>query len=1059
MFLTAHWPISFDRPEWLWLLLLIPVIIAISVRSLRGLDRSRRIVAVVLRCLVVALLAIALARIESVKRNDHLAVMFVLDRSRSIPEDLREAAQSYVRHVSKQADRDDRFGIIGFDGKAEIDVISNRGGLDVSNFGIAVEPDRTDIAAGLRMAMASFPQGYARRAVILTDGNENMSDLRDEIEVAAANRIAVDVVPLQYTHDREILFDRIVVPTHASRDTKIPLRFIAKSRTATRAKLSLRHNGVDIPLGDPIVQLTSGMRPNQFTIPMELNAGGVHHFEAQLSPLNADDDAIPENNRVSSFTFAGGEGRVLIVTNSVGTDDQVLRDALKREKIDVEMRSIDQLNIDLLKLQEYSAVILANIPSDAFTRQQHEALASYVRDFGGGLVMTGGDEGFGAGGWMGTPVEEVSPVSFSIPSRSYLPSAALVIILDRSGSMGCPVKGSPRCQQELANEAAVLALKSVLPQDHIGVVAFDSQADWVVSLQRNHSPQRVSKMIRKIGPGGGTVIYPALELAYKALVSLGSSAAVKHVILLTDGQSHDGPYDQLMANMRRNRITLSTIGVGDGVNDQLLHRLANGTDGRYYPVRNPNMLPRVFFRETKVLRTRLISDQQFTPQVVHGFSTVVAGLIDTELPPLGGFVRTVPKADAVIPVVHRGKEGNDPVFAHWNYEMGKMAVFTSGWWPKWGGDWAAWKKFGKFWAQVIRWVMRQEASADFDVLTRLEGNTGHVVLEALNKDASYLNFLRIVGRMLTPSMQQEKLYLTQTGPGRYEATFDVKDHGNYLINLQYSTPGSESGMIRTGLSLPYSPEFREMNTNFALLDQVVDRTGGRMLQMDPKLDKVFSRDLPPAIARQPVWRWVVTWLLLPLFLLDVAGRRLASTLAMSIYVEVAVLVVACAALYAARAPLWVYGSAVILAETVGWAIRYRYILPTIKFFTYGVPALARVGQRSSASLSQLKGVRDKVRGDLKQEEPVTPSKETIALEPLADRSVRFDVGDERAVRPTGELTESLGSAAAGIETAAKEPEIKRKPTETKKPDTGDMTSRLLKAKRRARDELKGRGEE
>ncbi len=366
-------PISFDRPEWLWLLVTIPVIAAISVRSLGGLEKSRRIVAVVLRSLVIVALALALARVEYVKRSDRVAVMFVLDHSRSVPDKLREAAQGYVRKVAKRADRDDRIGVVGFDGQANVDVINSAGGLDVLGFGMATEPDRTNVAAGLRMAMASFPEGYTRRIVLMTDGNENTGSMADEIEVAVANHIGVDVVPLQYQHAAEILFDRVVVPAHATKDTRIPLRLIVKSRRQTKAKLSLYHNDVEIPLSDPILNLAGGMQPNPFTIPIELqgDSGGVHRFDARLTPLAPGDDSIVENNQATGFTFVSDQGRVLILTPSDSSDDERLYESLQREKVEVDVRSVDQVNVDLLELQKYSAVVLANISADAFTTEQH----------------------------------------------------------------------------------------------------------------------------------------------------------------------------------------------------------------------------------------------------------------------------------------------------------------------------------------------------------------------------------------------------------------------------------------------------------------------------------------------------------------------------------------------------------------------------------------------------------------------------------------------------------------------------------------------------------------
>ncbi len=201
-------PISFDRPEWLWLLLVIPVLVVISRRALAGLERPRRILAVILRSLVIAALAVALARVEIVRRNDRVAVLFVLDRSRSIPDDLREASQQYIRQVAASAERDDRVGVISADGQGGRghDPQPRRGrGIRVRH---GPGADRTNLAAGLRMAIASFPEGFARRVVLLSDGNENAGNLADEVEIAAANGIVVDVLPLQYRRDAEILFDR-----------------------------------------------------------------------------------------------------------------------------------------------------------------------------------------------------------------------------------------------------------------------------------------------------------------------------------------------------------------------------------------------------------------------------------------------------------------------------------------------------------------------------------------------------------------------------------------------------------------------------------------------------------------------------------------------------------------------------------------------------------------------------------------------------------------------------------------------------------------------------------
>jgi len=1047
MMLAFGWPVSFDRPEWLWLMLTIPVIVAISLRSLAGLDPTRRIVAVTLRSLVIVVLSFVLARIEYVKRNDNVAVMFVMDKSHSIPEDLRLKTEQYIKEVARKARGDDRVGVVSFDGEADVDVIPSRVGLDVPGFSIANYPDRTNLAAGLRMALATFPEGFARRVVIISDGNENVGEVADEIETAIANQVAVDVIPLEYEHEDEILFDRIVVPAQASRDTKVPVRLLIKSRKPTRVNLTFYHNGVEVPLADPVLTLSGDMRPDPFTIPIELRTGGVHRFDARLIPQSGMADSVPENNRATAFTFVDDKGKVLILANTGSTDEQLLYEAMLREKVDVEMRTIDQVAIDLLKLQEYDVVIVSNISADSFNDDQHKALSSYVRDFGGGLIMTGGNEGFGAGGWIGTPIEEVSPVWFEVKHKKIIPRGALAIIMH-----SCEI---PRGNY-WGEQVAIAAIKAISSLDYLGVICYSYKfggPNWDVPLAPAVNKPAIIRTVKNMQIGDMPDFDKTMKIAVRDLMRL-RGVSQRHMVIISDGDPSP-PSDQVIQTMIDNNITCSAVGIGYGshVMEAPLRRIARKTKGRFYGVKNPRRLPQIFVKEAKVIKRSLIDDRNFMPQLFVPFAQTVLGLREGDIPPLGGLVLTTPKADCVMPLTRKTSDGDDPVLAHWNYEMGKMAVFTSGMWKRWGANWAEWEKFGKFWAQVVRWAMRQPGSADFDVMTRLEGKKGRVVIEALNKDASYLNFLRIQGRMATPSGEVKPLYLTQTGPGQYETTFDVDDNGNYLINLQYSDPDHGKGMIRTGLSVPYSQEFRELQANVPLLQQVIDRTGGRKLKMDPETDNVFDREnLPISVSRQPIWRWVVQWILLPLFLLDVAGRRLASAVAMSIYVEASVLIFTCALLYTVKASPWSYVLALILAEAVGWTIRRRSIMPTIQFFTSTVTALSHAGTRSAQSLSQLKGVRSKVRDDLETGRAEKIEKTTISLEPAADPRARFDVGDEQAAQPAADVTKTLGEAAAT------KIEMEQRKAAQKRSATGesDLAARLRKAKRRAQDEIQER---
>lgn len=1065
MLMAFNWPVSFEQPAWLWLLLAIPAIAIVSRRSLAGLEPYRRVLAVVFRSAVVALLAMALARIQYVRRNENVAVVFVLDKSHSIPEDRRKAAEDYVRKAIGQAGRDDRVGVITFDGQADVDLIPSRGGdKGLGNsigFGMTVQPDITNIAAGVRLALAALPEGYKRRIVVITDGNQNAGNLVEEVGAAVASGVAIDIVPLEYSHDREILLDRIVVPSQAGKETRLPVRIIAKSKRPTRARLTLYHNGQVVPLPQSEYDLDGDMRPTVIKTAVEVfgrpgssDFGEWHSFDARLSPVDEGADEIVQNNRATAFTVVDEQSLVLILTREEEkADHDLLLSALKREKVNVVLKTVEDFVVDAVNLQNYSAVLLSNISAETFNGEQHKALAGYVRDSGGGLIMIGGNESFGAGGWIGKPVEEVSPVYFDIRQKKVMPRGALVIIMH-----SCE---SPQ-GNDYGEKAAIATVETLSSRDYLGVITFNPSvggANWDVPLSLLADKAGVISRMRNLQIGDMPDFGSTMQMAVTGLLGL-KDVSQRHMIIISDGDPQP-PSSSIIQQMIKNKITASTIGIGYGgahCIEQTLISIARQTSGdprKFFRCTNPRTLPQIFVKEAKTIRRSLISEESFTPALAQYDIQTVQGVADGPMPKLGGLVLTEPKADIVMPLVRKNADGrDDPLLAYRHFEMGKMAVFTSGMWRKWGATWAEWDKFGKFWSQLIRWCMRQPPGHDFDVSTRIDGNVGRIVVEALKKDASYLNFLQIGGRLTLPNGDSRPLQLIQTGPGQYEGQFNVVDNGDYLINLIYTDPTDperKHGVIRSGLSIPYSQEFRELQANMPLLERIVSRSGGRKLKMDPVNDRIYDpRGLPAAEMRQPAWRWVVTWLLIPIFLLDVAARRLASTLALSIYVELAVLAVMFGVLHAARASAWSYVGALVLAEVVGWSVRWRYIVPTIEFFTWSVTALARAGQRSAQSLSHLKGVREKVREDLRTEAEPPPEPRGIPLEPAADPTRRFEVDEETAARPAGDLTEALGGAVAVEQDESIKPARRpgRKPA-----GTDEVTSRLLKAKRRARDQM------
>lgn len=1043
-FLTA---LEFERPAYLWLLAVLPVFVAISWQSMTGIEPWRKMTSVIVRSLVVVLLVGTIAGVIYVRPNRDLTVIFLLDQSRSVVDaseeardELRNRQLDYVRELTRDMPSEDRVGVISFAGQANIEQLPARGGVLSEKLSPVSLPDHTDLGQALRLAYAIAPQDTATRVVLVSDGNENVGDVIREVDVAGAAGIPIDVLHIEYEHGNEVMFDRIVVPSQAQKDQLVPIKLVIRSERAARGKVTLYHDEGVVAMGEDgstsmPVDLVPGA--NTLVTQMLLTHTGPHRFRAVFEPDDARMDKIAENNVATGLTLVQGKGDVLLLTVNPD-DDQVLVDALIRENVNITMKRAEEAEVDLLNLQQYACVILSNVPANLFNDLQHEALAKSVKDLGNGLIMTGGDEGFAAGGWIGSPVEEVMPVFFEIKHKKVIPQGALVVILH-----SCELPRGNYWGKQVASQS----LRTISSRDYIGILAYTwnpGGVNWEVPIQLARNKPRIDAIIQRCQIGDMPDFESTMDMALKGLRA--TRAAQKHMIIISDGDPSP-PRTQTINGLIQAGITVSTVGIGYGVHvmEQTLRDIANKTGGRFYACRNPNLLPQIFTKEAKVVRRRLIEENPFTPRYAYRLSEVTAGLSEDDIPPLGGLVITSPKPQAEVPLDRPTSDGDDPVLAHWQYELGRSVAFTSGWWPHWGQDWAAWPRYGKLWAQIVRWCMGQQEGAGFEITTTVSGSRGYISIDALSQDTSFLNFLQMRGTVISPELESQNITPVQTGPGHYEATFDIGEHGHYLVNIEYGKPGEQPKMLRAGVSVPYAQEFRDLKSNAALLAQVIERTSGKPLTGTAQLDDVFRHDLPPALSREPVWLWALQWLVIPLFLLDVAVRRLASTVALSIYVEIAVLLFLLFGCGLYQHSIWGWIGAALVAESVGWLIRWRSIRPTIESLTYTVATLSTVGQRSGEALARLRETRRQIRE--KMDEP------RRFEQPPPDRAARFDVGDEKARQmQVGDLSETLGGASK--QDAAQQAARKRgeRPGE-------DVTSRLMRAKQRAKRDIEKRTED
>ncbi len=1000
--------LRFETPGYLALLAVLPLLVVWSYRSLAGLGPVRRVLAIVARCVVVVVMVLALAGAQRTQRIDDLSVIFLVDRSKSIPPDLQRRAFEYLQQVGAKRAGDDRIGVIAFDGSADVEQLP-MAAFAVDTPGAPVDPDQTNLAAAARMALALLPSDTAGRLVLITDGNENAGDVLAEVGRLAATGIPIDVLPIYYDHTHEVVFESLKAPPTATAEETINLQMVLRAQQPTAGKVLLWHNETLVDLNGPAagtgypVELTAG--PNRLAIPVPLRVAGAHRFRAQFVPDVAEADAIEDNNTGQAFTVVSGQGKILILTttkdlSSAQPSAEILQRALESEKLVCDIAVAGQSVLDQVRLLEYSAVILSNVPAGDLRDDEKTALAVYVRDLGGGLVMVGGDDSFGAGGWLGSAVEEVMPVSFDIKHKRQFLKGALVLVMH-----ACEIEQG----NYIGERCAIESVKTLSSRDLVGVLAWqwlgDQQGHWAVPLQEVGARTPVINAIKKMSMGDLPDLDAVMRPGVEALLGR-RDVGPKHMIVISDFDP-SAPRDDLLKAMKDNGITCSTVAIGYGghfVDDAKADGIARATGGRFYRANDFSKLPQIFIKESREVRRSLVQETPFQPQLVNPLSPVVPGLAGDGVPELGGFVLTTAKPLADVPLVRKAEEGSDPVLAHWQVGLGKTVAFTSGLWAQWGANWAEWPKFSKFWAQVARWTSRQSEAAAFDVTTTVHGGKARLRIDALDKNADAINFMEVAGSLVDPGQRAQPLRLVQTGPGRYEAEFDARDRGNYIVNLAYRIgqgAQTQSGSLRTGVSVAYSPEYSRLQPNLALLDEIRTRTKGRQLGVEDAATVFDRAGLTRTEARHALWETLVQWMLV-LFILDVAIRRIAIN------------------------PLEVYRHARrFLAELAG----------------RGRPA-----SEAAAVLSTLKGARDRVR------------EEQRATQAGAEGGGPAPGTRYEARTPDTKATEDLSRALGGA-TQQDAPVVARPTGRKPAVSEGEYTSRLLKAKRRAREDMDKRDDQ
>ena len=851
--------VSFTRPAALVLLLaLVPLAVFLSRSSLALLRPTARRVSLALRLVIITLLVLALSGVGVVRASDTIAAVFLLDRSDSVSAAQQTANDAYVRRAISTMSEGEQAGVVVFGADSLVDRPAS---TETAPPDLESRPATTysNIAEALRLGLAVMPPYSAGRLVLLSDGAENVGSAEWAARLAEAHGVPVDVVPADAAAGPDVWVEGLAAPASAREGEQVSLELSVSSSTDTTATLTLLMDGVQI--NSQQVRLTRGA--NTFVQHLPPAVRGFHTYSAHIGAPSAA-DTRHENDRYSAYTLVSGRPRLLVVEGHDGEAAALV--AALSGTMDADVVPPTGAPADPRGIAGYDGVVLVNVPASSLAPAAMDSLQLAVRDLGKGLIVVGGDESYAAGGYFRTPLEQMLPVDLHLPSKLDIPAVAMVLVIDRSGSMEDGHSGGGGVKKiELAKEAASRAVAQLSERDYAGVITFDSAANWVVELQALGDPALFKNRIGSITSGGGTDIYTGLSPAVDALVS--SKAKSKHIVLLTDGVSAPGDYEGLIAKMAENGITLSTVAVGADADTALMQWLATQGKGRYYYTEDGNALPDIFAHESHLAARSYLIEHEFTPE--RSFpSPVLDGL--GGLPPLLGYVGTSQRPGGQIVLV---SDAGDPVLAHWQYGLGRVVAWTSDATGRWGKQWVGWSDFARFWQQAARWSTSAEAGGGLQSRVEVEAGTAHVSVDASAPDGTFLNSLDARALVVTPAGLTATVQLRQTAAGRYEGEFPAPEEGAYLLSVQASGAETPRLSTTTGLVVPYSPEYRPTADGAALLGRLAALTGGRIISTED----VHAPFAPgPRPVRNTTELWPILLLLAILLLpFDVGIRRVS----------------------------------------------------------------------------------------------------------------------------------------------------------------------------------------
>ena len=820
----------------------------IYVRKMRYRGKFYLIVrGLVLLCLILAVLGISIH-----VGSSRTATVFVVDLSNSNEEHLEEV-ENYLRETVDKMPSGNVYGIVTFGKNTLVEQFLTSDG---HYGGLMTIPEKTatNFEDALSKALTMIPGDYSKRLVVLTDGKETRGDINNMAQAVSSGQ--VELLTLMYDDEEkdDAYIDSVTLPSYLHPGDKYSITVMVESNYDTDAVITI-YNGSSQTEADS-VHLNKGSNRFVFSgqVGTDADGGSMENLRVQVQ---AQGDTCPENDFFSAYSVVESPPRILVISG-LNSDVSGFASVLNAAGCDYSVVSALNAPDTINGMLDYKTIILADTYIDDLPLGFLNNLETYVKDYGCGFICCGGEDSFALGGYRDTVLETVLPVNMQLKGVNEMPSMAMVMVIDHSGSMLSEADGVGMSNLDIAIKSAAVAVDNLRSEDYVGVLTFDDKYEWQVEITKADDKSEIKDAVKSIKEGGGTTIKPAVQEAYRAISQC--DASIKHVVLLTDGMGETTDFSDVIKAYSDSGITLSTVAVGTGSDAKLLEHLAESCGGRYYYSDIFSDIPRIFAQEVFLGGDSYIQNGTFSLSVMGGHE-LTSNLFVDGWPIIYGYISASPKTASS--TVIKSAEKDDPILTVWQYGLGRTVAWNCDVSGEWSGGFAGKEDYVQMWKRIVDYSTGNVSMGDDSVNVVTVGEFTEVVYQTQD----YGSETEVYVTLIDPQGDSREEKLHATAPGKYEAELSTPQTGLYHFNIRKTQGDEIQSYMTTAAAVQFADEYK-FDVSTASYLRFAEQYG-RIITKD---DSVWTRLKTEAGERYPLASLLIA-LSICLFMADVAMRR------------------------------------------------------------------------------------------------------------------------------------------------------------------------------------------